>query len=209
MVKIFGSYIHVISRCFIKGLHCTKTCLFAIFYVSKKEIKGMTNSLFYNLTCVSFEHPTNSSTFPVPEPYIREPTDFIPDSKDTSATTSREVTQANISQNNGTAEETKTQQQPKVVSLVCRAHEGQLSAAPYSIKPTQLVSLKYLIPGHVALSVKCLATDESLIADPGSRVRSRPGPILLVGFVALRPKSTAMVIAGRSVHLTTLFPGQA
>ena len=32
---------------------------------------------------------------------------------------------------------------------------------------------------------------------------------MLVGFVALRPKSTAMVIAGRSVHLTTLFPGQA
>ena len=31
----------------------------------------------------------------------------------------------------------------------------------------------------------------------------------LVGFVALRPKSTAMVIAGRSEHLTTLFPGQA
>ena len=27
-------------------------------------------------------------------------------------------------------------------------------------------------------------------------------------FVALRPKSTAMVISGRSVHLTTLFPGQ-
>ena len=32
---------------------------------------------------------------------------------------------------------------------------------------------------------------------------------LFVCFVALRPKSTAMVIAGRSVHLTTLFPGQA
>ena len=31
----------------------------------------------------------------------------------------------------------------------------------------------------------------------------------LVGFVALRPKSTAMVIAGRSVHLITPFPGQA
>ena len=31
----------------------------------------------------------------------------------------------------------------------------------------------------------------------------------LVGFVALRPKSTAMVIAGRSVHLTALFPVQA
>ena len=28
-------------------------------------------------------------------------------------------------------------------------------------------------------------------------------------FIALRTKSTAMVIAGRSVHLTTLFPGQA
>ena len=33
--------------------------------------------------------------------------------------------------------------------------------------------------------------------------------VLFVCFVALRPKSTAMVIAGRSVHLTTLFPGQA
>ena len=34
--------------------------------------------------------------------------------------------------------------------------------------------------------------------------------VLLFLFVyALRPKSTAMVIAGRSVHLTTLFSGQA
>ena len=33
--------------------------------------------------------------------------------------------------------------------------------------------------------------------------------LIVVGFVALRPKSTAMVIAGRSVHLTTLFPWQA
>ena len=32
---------------------------------------------------------------------------------------------------------------------------------------------------------------------------------LFVCFVALRPKPTAMVMAGRSVHLTTLFPGQA
>ena len=30
----------------------------------------------------------------------------------------------------------------------------------------------------------------------------------LVGFVALRPKSTTVVIAGRLVHLTTLFPVQ-
>ena len=32
---------------------------------------------------------------------------------------------------------------------------------------------------------------------------------LFVCFVALRHKSTAMVMAGRSVHITTLFPGQA
>ena len=34
-------------------------------------------------------------------------------------------------------------------------------------------------------------------------------PVYLFVFVALRPMSTAMVIAGRSVHLTTLFLGQA
>ena len=33
-------------------------------------------------------------------------------------------------------------------------------------------------------------------------------PKSFVCFVALRPKSTAMVMAGRSVHLITLFPGQ-
>ena len=33
--------------------------------------------------------------------------------------------------------------------------------------------------------------------------------VILFVFVGLRPMSTAMVIAGRSVHLTTLFPGQA
>ena len=33
--------------------------------------------------------------------------------------------------------------------------------------------------------------------------------VCLFVFVALRPMSTAMVMAGRSVHLTTLFPGQA
>ena len=32
---------------------------------------------------------------------------------------------------------------------------------------------------------------------------------LFVCLFALRPMSTAMVITGRSVHLTTLFPGQA
>ena len=32
---------------------------------------------------------------------------------------------------------------------------------------------------------------------------------VFVCFVALRPKSTAMVMAGRSVHLATLLSGQA
>ena len=32
---------------------------------------------------------------------------------------------------------------------------------------------------------------------------------VLFVFVALRPKSTTMVMAGRSVHVITLFPGQA
>ena len=43
-------------------------------------------------------------------------------------------------------------------------------------------------------------------------VQTKKVPLLLFFFfvfVALRPMSTAMVIAGRSVHLTTLFPGQA
>ena len=36
-----------------------------------------------------------------------------------------------------------------------------------------------------------------------------PTPVFVfVCFVALRPKSTAMVMEGGSVHLTTLFPGQ-
>ena len=33
--------------------------------------------------------------------------------------------------------------------------------------------------------------------------------VIFVCFVALSPKSTAMVMAGRSFHLTTLFPWQA
>ena len=43
--------------------------------------------------------------------------------------------------------------------------------------------------------------------DPDQKISV--GVCLFVCLFALRPKSTAMVIAGRSVHLTTLFPGQA
>ena len=38
---------------------------------------------------------------------------------------------------------------------------------------------------------------------------SHPPVYLFVCFGAIHPKATAMVMAGRSVHLTTLFPGQA
>ena len=41
---------------------------------------------------------------------------------------------------------------------------------------------------------------------PGFKLLAK---VLFVCFVALHPKSTAMVMAGWSVHLTTLFPGQA
>ena len=37
----------------------------------------------------------------------------------------------------------------------------------------------------------------------------RAKKVCFVCFDALGPKSTAMVMAGWSVHLTTLFPGQA
>ena len=41
----------------------------------------------------------------------------------------------------------------------------------------------------------------------GISVADRQALTLLVCFVALRPKSTSMVMAGRSVHLTALFLG--
>ena len=44
------------------------------------------------------------------------------------------------------------------------------------------------------------------LQDPSVIYRSN---VFVFFFFALRPKSTAMVIAGRSVRLTTLFPGQA
>ena len=47
------------------------------------------------------------------------------------------------------------------------------------------------------------------VADQVMNLLKEGGNVCLFVFVALRPMSTAMVIAGRSVHLTTLFPGQA
>ena len=46
--------------------------------------------------------------------------------------------------------------------------------------------------------------------ETGLKILGRVGKhFFIVGFVALRLKSTSMVIAGWSVHLTTLLPGQA
>lgn len=76
-------------------------------------------------------------------PVIREPTDFIPNSVDTSQATSREATQASI----GNATEVDEQpssvdvRRPKVISVFCREHQGEQAPAPYSIKPSQLVSV--------------------------------------------------------------------
>ena len=54
--------------------------------------------------------------------------------------------------------------------------------------------LQVLFPGraHCFISCQLLVKDEHQV-------------LVLFVFVALRPKSTTMVIAGRSVHLTTLF----
>ena len=69
--------------------------------------------------------------------------------------------------------------------------------------------------GRVVQSVACLTADVGLTADPGvgSSIQARSHTFmeidhLLVSFLASHPKSTAMVITGGSVHLTTLFLGR-
>ena len=53
-----------------------------------------------------------------------------------------------------------------------------------------------IVSGHLSLRLLTAAVCGLLV-------------LLIVCFVALCPKSTAMVMAGRSIYLTTLFPGQA
>ena len=87
---------------------------------------------------------------PVPMPVIREPTDFIPNSADTSQNPSREmsqVTQATYTKDNTDPDismaisEEVDPNRPKVVSVFTREHHGQLAPAPYSIRPRQLVCI--------------------------------------------------------------------
>ncbi|XP_060555800.1 deleted in lung and esophageal cancer protein 1-like isoform X2 [Ruditapes philippinarum] len=77
----------------------------------------------------------------VPMPVIREPTDYIPNSVDSSQNTSREVTLAGFSKTEESVDSTqeKENSRPKVVSVFCRQHVGQPAPAPYSIKPSQMV----------------------------------------------------------------------
>ena len=81
----------------------------------------------------------------------------------------------------------------------------------------KLTSCKHIIRERSGSVVECLTSDRGgrgfdphrchwvVVFEQDTFIPA----FLFVCFVALRPKSTAMVIAGRSVHLTTLFPGQA
>ena len=72
---------------------------------------------------------------------------------------------------------------------------------------------------HAHVSVEC--TDSVVVVSRTPDLSAFISPItflilvqmmkasVFVCFVALRPKSTAIVMAGQSVHLTTLFLGQA
>ena len=79
-------------------------------------------------------------------PVIREPTDYIPNSADTSQNVSREISHATFPKGNTDPDivpidADSGNRRPKVVSVFCREHHGQLAPAPYSIRPGQLVDI--------------------------------------------------------------------
>ena len=83
-----------------------------------------------------------------------------------------------------------------------------LSIQPFqasTVKTAEIFCNKYGVYLYIMLFIRFVLT-QKFSGDIGGK---QVGVILLVCFVALRPKSTAMVIVGRSAHLTTLFPGQA
>ena len=65
----------------------------------------------------------------------------------------------------------------------------------------------YLFFSYCPLQIQALKTCYQYISKIIIASSFKHGHLFV--FVALRPKSTAMVIAGRSIHLTTLYPGQA
>ena len=65
-----------------------------------------------------------------------------------------------------------------------------------------------LVNMDIDRSIANLAPQSRVKHSTTEPLRSLSAAAVVIGFVcfvALRPKSTAMVIAGRSVHLTTLF----
>ena len=69
----------------------------------------------------------------------------------------------------------------------------------------------YINPKNVqsVLTLGCLTNGTYAITQPCTWLVINTEFCLSVCFVVLRPKSRAMVMAGRSVQLTTHFPGQA
>ena len=82
---------------------------------------------------------------------------------------------------------------------------NRYNQAPHLTQDTTWESNKKTIKYHTQQSQMA----SPFPADDNMVTINKHGYNLFVCNVALRPKSTAMVIAGRSVHLTTLFPGQA
>ena len=66
----------------------------------------------------------------------RYPTEFIPNSAETTPAASRQVTSLT---ENTTPRETEEPWQPKVISVTLRGHGGTQAMAPYSINPVQVV----------------------------------------------------------------------
>ncbi|ESO99858.1 hypothetical protein LOTGIDRAFT_238688 [Lottia gigantea] len=78
----------------------------------------------------------------------RRPTNFIPNSPDTSPGTSRQVTSCSEE-----PEVNSEPYRPKIISLFLNPHEGQCSTKPYSILPSQIV-----VPGNGHAQVSAIFT---------------------------------------------------
>ena len=86
------------------------------------------------------------------------------------------------------------------ISNCCRLTNGQ---SPKIAARLQTSIAKKLMKENTC-EIKLLTSCQQMIDMKYRAIFCR----LICLFVALRPKSTAMVMVGRSVHLTTLFPGK-
>ena len=93
-----------------------------------------------------------------------------------------------------------------ILYILRKTIEGYLDSVPFLTFNT----IKNKLIMHAFHSSRYLQSKRMFDISHASMIKSTVKVNKRVCFVvALRPKSTAMVIAGRSVHLTTLFPGQA